>query len=123
MHRRQPKSTCHDTLFPYTTLFRSVGRQFDQPALIDLEGGLEHGLLVIRQEVEMLHRAATRRDRRPGVVVVLAILFQHGLEIAVAHREGDRQRRSEEHTSELQSLMRTPYAVFCLTKNKANNKI
>src|SRR3546814_7930362 len=76
MIRRPPRSTRTDTLFPYTTLFRSAG-QVDLP----VPGS----------------RQAGRHDRFQPVA--------------------DPQRqRSEEHTSELQSLMRISYAVFCLKK-------
>ena len=53
---------------------RAVGGVLDQPALVDLEGGLEHRLLVVVEEVEMLHRALADGDRGPGVLVVLALL-------------------------------------------------
>src|SRR3546814_5495479 len=78
MIRRPPRSTRTDTLFPYTTLFRS-----------HLVAGL------------FGHRQAFATDQ--GLVSV-ALAFQHF--------------RSEEHTSELQSLMRISYAVFCLKKKK-----
>src|SRR3546814_5528860 len=80
MIRRPPRSTRTDTLFPYTTLFRSLVRHALQPAGLgqQLAGGAVQQL-----------------------------------------REGQREQfedRSEEHTSELQSLMRISYAVFCLKK-------
>src|SRR3546814_8819305 len=82
MIRRPPRSTRTDTLFPYTTLFRS-----DQPA-DDLDvGGVD-------------------RARRARAVTVQSLA-------AVQDTVAD---RSEEHTSELQSLMRISYAVFCLKK-------
>src|SRR3546814_9965409 len=89
MIRRPPRSTRTDTLFPYTTLFRSryglSEEKFDaQPAVIALPGRLVHQM-----------------ER-------LLSLLTAGLSPA---------NRSEEHTSELQSLMRISYAVFCLTKN------
>src|SRR3546814_16036133 len=81
MIRRPPRSTRTDTLFPYTTLFRSEGAR---------GGG---------------RRATIPPDAaRPG-----------GADPAPAGRPS-RGRRSEEHTSELQSLMRISYAVFCLKK-------
>src|SRR3546814_1639098 len=87
MIRRPPRSTRTDTLFPYTTLFRSG------------EGARRQG----------------RRGARPGAA-------PGGLR---AHRGlGERASplaRSEEHTSELQSLMRISYAVFCLKKKKNRN--
>src|SRR3546814_3457160 len=102
MRRRPPRSTRTDTLFPYTTLFRSAGelgqdRGIDDedvelaPALRDGRG--EAGDPVGLDEID-------RRDRRR--TASLEDLFLDA--------------RSEEHTSELQSLMRISYAVFCLKK-------
>src|SRR3546814_1141171 len=89
MIRRPPRSTRTDTLFPYTTLFRSVG----QP------------LAIGRKEFSALANG----DARLG----------WGLE-----RLWDLfAQRSEEHTSELQSLMRISYAVFCLKKKIKNSQI
>src|SRR3546814_1016972 len=89
MIRRPPRSTRTDTLFPYTTLFRS-GRQ----APLWPQGG----------------RTGRRRGRRPQRAYAGG--FPPG-------------NRSEEHTSELQSLMRISYAVFCLKKKKKkhNNQL
>src|SRR3546814_9801407 len=87
MIRRQPRSTRTDTLFPYTTLFRSDAAAF-----------FRHGA----------GRRRTGRRHRPGQYA--ACLWR--LAAALGHR------RSEEHTSELQSLMRISYAVFCLKKKK-----
>src|SRR3546814_4407769 len=122
MIRRPPRSTRTDTLFPYTTLFRSRS-----------------------QEVRAARAAADAADRRPCAVEQqlpvrqrgLGELRDHGLDVLRADRaraglpaaqvdEGRPQllriqvrsetaARSEEHTSELQSLMRISYAVFCLT--------
>src|SRR3546814_7581521 len=89
MIRRPPRSTRTDTLFPYTTLFRSVGLEALAHELLD---GLRR-----QQPVEA------------GETVVGT-----GIGEAVALDRG----RSEEHTSELQSLMRISYAVFCLKKKK-----
>src|SRR3546814_8066799 len=86
MIRRPPRSTRTDTLFPYTTLFRSASfHQLDAAA------------------VRRQHDESAERPVRP----------QHPVEHRQAH-----QSRSEEHTSELQSLMRISYAVFCLKKKK-----
>src|SRR3546814_1410005 len=90
MIRRPPRSTRTDTLFPYTTLFRSALRGPDPAA----EG--ERDADVHRRELQAL--ADTN---------LLVILVQY---------------RSEEHTSELQSLMRISYAVFCLKKKKINQR-
>src|SRR3546814_1628638 len=86
MIRRPPRSTRTDTLFPYTTLFRSPMWLFDQIAC---------------------HRQAAGPAKAP---VRWAIVDPR-----------DAHVRSEEHTSELQSLMRISYAVFCLKKKKKNN--
>src|SRR3546814_12415617 len=98
MIRRPPRSTRTDTLFPYTTLFRSdlvaeLGRtvqSLDVPAKM-LARHIDPGHLAIMVD----HRAVMRCND--------VILF---VEAGVG--------RSEEHTSELQSLMRISYAVFCL---------
>src|SRR3546814_8952838 len=90
MIRRPPRSTRTDTLFPYTTLFRS-------------EDGLVIGSVFQRMRAERLRVANELRAQ--------------GSEISETIRSSaDRQQRSEEHTSELQSLMRISYAVFCLKK-------
>src|SRR3546814_6951522 len=94
--RRPPRSTLPDTLFPYTTLFRSWveplgdwGRGGDR-----LSGRAEDRLGRYPAQVGCGRREAQSRDSRC------------------------RAPRSEEHTSELQSLMRISYAVFCLKKKK-----
>src|SRR3546814_9336894 len=95
MIRRPPRSTRTDTLFPYTTLFRS-NLKCDEHAHQEHAGEQQHH--------------AKRRDIHRRVRHIVAVGFS-------AHRP----HRSEEHTSELQSLMRISYAVFCLKKK--NKKI
>src|SRR3546814_10091887 len=108
MIRRPPRSTRTDTLFPYTTLFRS-NRLLRQPFL-DLAG---HG----GSRRAPGDRPRGRYGRRLGLS-----------RTARAHRPPCRGHRlppplrSEEHTSELQSLMRISYAVFCLKKKKKMTK-
>src|SRR3546814_9709898 len=114
MIRRPPRSTRTDTLFPYTTLFRSDERG-QSPRLHQRE----------RQIFGIVGGAVTRL----GVVqIVDAFVHERGRQ----HRHADQRvpaepeagyrgvldvrQRSEEHTSELQSLMRISYAVFCLKK-------
>src|SRR3546814_3800898 len=98
MIRRPPRSTRTDTLFPYTTLFRSHAWQTER-------GGDPRVPAVARRRAGA---AAARgaglswRDRRAGAARA-------------------RHTRSEEHTSELQSLMRNSYAVIWLTKKKKDN--
>src|SRR3546814_5823841 len=95
MIRRPPRSTRTDTLFPYTTLFRSV----------------EPGQILLLQEIDGIG-FALRKQRDEDV----------GTRYLVLARRLDVQDRSEEHTSELQSLMRISYAVFCLKKKKNKTK-
>src|SRR3546814_17585260 len=95
MIRRPPRSTRTDTLFPYTTLFRS-------DVAVGQRGGSDDG---------------TVGDAHP--VVHFVLLFQAAQDRnGVFHRRLADEDRSEEHTSELQSLMRISYAVFCLKKKK-----
>src|SRR3546814_7767573 len=97
MIRRPPRSTRTDTLFPYTTLFRSTHRD----AIRDR--GLHLAAARPTRLAQLPERSAPRRARP---IVGIAICCQ----AVVA--------RSEEHTSVLQSLMRISYAVFCLKKKK-----
>src|SRR3546814_9680310 len=108
MIRRPPRSTRTDTLFPYTTLFRSDALCAANEEITKMMTRLE----VLGMEVAKLvgpagppgepgKDGAAGRDGMPGL----------------PGRDG----RSEEHTSELQSLMRISYAVFCLKKQTAND--
>src|SRR3546814_1836181 len=108
MSRRPPRSTRTDTLFPYTTLFRSAeAGDGAQPGGVDT---------AVHQEAVVdvdAHHLADHHGVGLGRIVAGEM---DGLEIAAF--EIDRRFRSEEHTSELQSLMRNSYAVFCLKKKK-----
>src|SRR3546814_1779219 len=107
MIRRPPRSTRTDTLFPYTTLFRAgIGVGNEQQALAQMSGDGGAG---DDPEIVLPIRAVRRGDRHLFTAVLLRPQFAGGL---------DRAMRSEEHTSELQSLMRISYAVFCLKKKK-----
>src|SRR3546814_10055590 len=112
MIRRPPISTRTDTLFPYTTLFRSLA--FGGAIGISITGNLLTDLLktVFRRSVGNEQNPETEafhqfENNRSGDVDAL-----------VDAVEASAKMRSEEHTSELQSLMRISYAVFCLKKNK-----
>src|SRR3546814_6715160 len=97
MLRRPPRSTRTDTLFPYTTLFRSYRRRTDQP---------------------LCFRTSGQAPPDPFGSVGWRILpADVGPDLGAPPSAG-RMRRSEEHTSELQSLMRISYAVFCLNKKQ-----
>src|SRR3546814_3080946 len=90
MLRRPPRSTRTDTLFPYTTLFRSRSDRCRREARGSADRTISYGGVF----------RGRRREPPDG------------------GRRGSATSRSEEHTSELQSLMRISYAVFCLKKNK-----
>src|SRR3546814_2755919 len=122
MIRRPPRSTRTDTLFPYTTLFRSArsshrGRQ--KPLTSEQAWSPEPHPARLAAPLTYA-KAEPRRAGLPGRAPERSVL--EGGELAgavgVAGFEGLEQvpRRSEEHTSELQSLMRTSYAVFSLEK-------
>src|SRR3546814_5415231 len=115
MIRRPPRSTRTDTLFPYTTLFRSRGGK-DVEAEGDernLVAARRRGVRLIKaDEIELVEDAARGRKLLGNLVLHR---FPPGVESALATRE-QVVERSEEHTSELQSLMRISYAVFCLKK-------
>src|SRR3546814_8429892 len=104
MIRRPPRSTRTDTLFPYTTLFRSGGDLMDLPAV-----ALNHQKDVIGA-IDVVR--INPPQRRVYVCCVAIVPHDCGAD------RGQRPVRSEEHTSELQSLMRISYAVFCLKKKK-----
>src|SRR3546814_9582049 len=100
MIRRPPRSTRTDTLFPYTTLFRS---------------GWKEGAVIGDQQQD---EAANDQD--------CPLCFSHESPLTqfapLPDHAANNEERSEEHTSELQSLMRISYAVFCL-KKKNNQAI
>src|SRR3546814_3992695 len=113
MLRRPPRSNRTDTLCPYTTLFRSAGMR-------EAVGG-QFGCAIAQIKWDMLlerHRAtkavATVRSKAEGLRTIPPY---HPLR-STRRRRPRRPARSEEHTSELQSLMRISYAVFCLKKKK-----
>src|SRR3546814_1694313 len=103
MKRRPPRSTRTDTLFPYTTLFRSPFPVLSVQHARRM-GGRPHGFVL------HLSLGAENTKIRQAVLDFLE-RDQYCLAIV-------RDIRSEEHTSELQSLMRISYAVFCLKKKK-----
>src|SRR3546814_4314435 len=122
MVRGPPRSTRPATLFPYTTLFRSadVGRVARGPLI----GGRVVAARVLGVAGRGGDRAIGPRSCRGRLVEPSGQLVPARLDlvlgVGVVERRGDPvgRRRSEEHTSELQSLMRISYAVFCLKKNK-----
>src|SRR3546814_4386300 len=107
MIRRPPRSTRTDTLFPYTTLFRSARTALVAARARDDERG---GALSLGHLPQHRRPARAGWAERPRDVATAA---QLSLRLSGA--------RSEEHTSELQSLMRISYAVFCLKKQTPHN--
>src|SRR3546814_3292640 len=108
MIRRPPRSTRTDTLFPYTTLFRSTVLD-PHPGTVARATAV-FGLIV----VGALLQVVVEQSHHLRIIIGMDHAFpgQHGV-----------IERSEEHTSELQSLMRISYAVFCLKKNKTNRNL
>src|SRR3546814_4794685 len=115
MIRRPPRSTRTDTLFPYPTLFRSpigrveVARPRDQ---------------YIRKQVARRPVPRARRVGQADISRKFAVFRRRPVPAIAEVDRGDEgiEVRSEEHTSELQSLMRISYAVFCLKKKKKKHK-
>src|SRR3546814_6477560 len=101
MIRRPPRSTRTDTLFPYTTLFRSDVREL---------GMFDHGQRRFDHCGALVRIRLATRLGEPGVGNFPPAFGRN--------RRQALEQRSEEHTSELQSLMRISYAVFCLKKKK-----
>src|SRR3546814_1795979 len=110
MIRRPPRSTRTDTLFPYTTLFRScravggrdqLDRRFGKPRRLDAvdKRSMDRAASLDRLRTTAQDRGIARHQRESACI------------------------RSEEHTSELQSLMRISYAVFCLQKKKISTSL
>src|SRR3546814_2949542 len=128
MIRRPPRSTRTDTLFPYTTLFRSGPRSRQHcPFANPLSG-------VFRRQVlagnHFGFAPATRKSQRvgqilpcPGCSIKLTRFRRKDTQpfFGIASKSHGKAIRSEEHTSELQSLMRISYAVFCLKKKRQTN--
>src|SRR3546814_2248198 len=131
MIRRPPRSTRTDTLFPYTTLFRSwlgvqhiaLDTEDKAPAYVRIRDAL--GL----KDAQCAHMGDDVPDLplMQRVALALSVADAHPKALAAAHwvsrYNGGQGARSEEHTSELQSLMRISYAVFCLKKKKHAEQI
>src|SRR3546814_3729108 len=116
MIRRPPRSTRTDTLFPYTTLFRSCGVHSGNTTSDFLSAIKRFPLKLTgrRMLAPTVAHLSFVRDDRPPLDFIPGQFVQVHLEYA---------DRSEEHTSELQSLMRISYAVFCLKTKQTNTPI
>src|SRR3546814_5054174 len=117
--RRSPRSTRTDTLFSNTTLFRSPDREKGELPLAFVEAA--PGAVVDEAElVQYCRTAIPERAACPVAVIVLPGLPL--TPVGKIFKPALRELRSEEHTSELQSLMRISYAVFCLKKKTKSIK-
>src|SRR3546814_17317486 len=130
MQRRPPRSTLPYTLFPYTTLFRAIAET------VATRAERESALAKVNAELAAL-RAELARAKAANIAVpddhdyheadtrrflIDVLLREAGWEVGV-NAAVEVPVRSEEHTSELQSLMRISYAVFCLKKKKTVTKM
>src|SRR3546814_10553407 len=128
MIQRHPVSTLTYTLFPYTTLGRSaavrqqqigpilaIARLVARPAV-----GIGRRAAIDDRQLDLPPRHARHAEVEPLVEVALPVLddLQFGADAGGGVGDGKDANRSEEHTSELQSLMRISYAVFCLKKKQ-----
>src|SRR3546814_9495091 len=141
MIRRPPRSTRTDTLFPYTTLFRSgfrflalvegavaiwhwradtgLQREIVDPAdIIDFTLSPDGRTLRYTTGASRAEVAAAEKNAYEE-----GVLVDDGVDLGQAVAGGKIEDRSEEHTSELQSLMRISYAVFCLKKKKTTPRV
>src|SRR3546814_6611030 len=127
MIRRPPRSTRTDTLFPYTTLFRSPGVvDFRRPAIIVRLNGRGMTAFASYQWIQFCDRKRVDCNRArilnsehfrwPSLTQISLNFGSHFWEIQLM------PPRSDEHTSELQSLMSISYAVFCLKKTKQHER-
>src|SRR3546814_6497834 len=121
MIRRPPSSTRTDTLFPYTTLFRSLPAADEAPRR--LHAAMRHAVLLGGKRMRPLLVYATGTafgaDLDALDAPALAVELIHAY--SLVHDDLPAMDRSEAHTSELQSLMRISYAVFCLKKKKQHS--
>src|SRR3546814_10145601 len=139
MIRRPPRSTRIDTLFPYTTLFRSAVRGDERRAGLEARADFGGGADAFFGVEEVKRQQACRAVEGSGGGVVDSAFDQVGAvrvrpqhfacevehwacRIDPGEAPAGMRFRSEEHTSELQSLMSISYAVFCLKKKKKKNR-
>src|SRR3546814_20587730 len=122
MIRRPPISTRTDTRFPYTTLFRSLLAKFG----VDASGtsGVVKARVQLRGRGDTVHESLANSDGRIAIILPKGTFWTRNVQLAeldvgtffqkLVMGKLKKPVRSEEHTSELQSLMRISYAVFCL---------
>src|SRR3546814_9664489 len=113
MIRLPPRSTRTDTLFPYTTLFRSASTRRAGAGAADPP---PRPFTRARAACRAFHQEHARKEPCRSTP------FARASDCRCRHEDGGRSGRSEEHTSELQSLMRISYAAFCLKKKKKKQR-
>src|SRR3546814_5699995 len=112
MIRRPPRATRTDTLFPYTTLFRSASMPMTMMKVRVMWVPVHHGDVPVGMCMRFAGWVAGTMGMLVMRIMDVGMIVQHCLVTVFV------LMRSEEHTSELQSLMRISYAVFCLKKKK-----
>src|SRR3546814_6920925 len=126
MIRRPPRSTRTDPLFPYTTLFRSgdiaVLQQHVGDLVADPADRVQRDARILEDHRHLAAADVAQHGFRRGQQVEAAETGGAGRHPPGRIEDAHHGIRSEEHTSELQSLMRISYAVFCLKKTKKTKK-
>src|SRR3546814_4568421 len=116
MIRRPPRSTRTDTLFPYTTLFRSATRKLPYIHVPHFGAPAVSGMTALKTKSGELPLQRRGSDIIPALEFRFADIVEPAVALPASVSGVGSASRSEEHTSELQSLMRISYAVFCLQK-------
>src|SRR3546814_2889455 len=122
MIRRPPRSTRTDTLFPYTTLFRSEAVNPEKAASEAPTDDATSAETPAEPVVEKPKRSRRKAAPKTEAEIEPTASPTEAEPVVEKPKRTRRKKRSEEHTSELQSLMRISYAVFCLKKTKKNIK-
>src|SRR3546814_1256485 len=125
MIRRPPRSTRTDTLFPYTTLFRSGDERASTTAdavAVRVKGCDANGFRSTRTSRAAALKIDGYLGMSPATPAGMSGEWAGSATVVLPAASRSMADRSEEHTSELQSLMRISYAVFCLKKKKNKKK-
>src|SRR3546814_4032860 len=117
MIRRPPRPTRTDTLFPYTTLFRSkIVRNTDAHAVLTVPGSRVGMIVRAKAALSKVIMRPLQQRKAPIKAAGMGVLIGRQAKVPFP------RHRSEEHTSELQSLMRISYADYCLKKKNQLNQ-
>src|SRR3546814_6851066 len=121
MIRRPPRSTRTVTLFPYTTLFRSRSPVSGTVQSVNYFAGQFFNAALDKASLQNERNATVVHTPHGHVVTAVQVAGLVAKRILCYTKPGEQLYRSEEHTSELQSLMRISYAVFCLKQKTHTN--